>query len=160
MAQTTVNLVGSVLSTKSNMDPPEAIITTAASHDESADATAVNAGQADEDQSSIPPAQINNNTLPDKNDWRSKAKNLHRIVEQIDQEPMGIVIFKWCLILFGSVMLGIVLFLTGEVIYAWSSGELKAQQELALAHLANMRSLNASKVNNFGTTTEAIVDRI
>ena len=38
--------------------------------------------------------------------WRTTAKKMHRMVEQIDQEPLGIVIFKWCLILIGSIMLG------------------------------------------------------
>ena len=142
MAQTTANLVGSILT---NMEIPEAI--TISSHENDGDLTAV--GGQMEDQM-LPPAGgstavsggqtvVNNSNMPNKN-WRSKAKNIHRIVEQIDQEPMGIVIFKWCLILIGSVMLGVVLFLTGEVIYAWSSGELKHQQELALANLANLRS--------------------
>ena len=41
-----------------------------------------------------------------KKSWRSKAKRMHRVVEQVDQEPIGIVIFKWCLIFIGSAMLG------------------------------------------------------
>ena len=52
-----------------------------------------------------PPSTSSDLPMTNK-DWRSKAKKMHRIVEQIDHEPLGIVVFKWCLILIGSVMLG------------------------------------------------------
>ena len=41
-----------------------------------------------------------------KKSWTVKAKRMHRVVEQVDEEPIGIVIFKWCLIFIGSAMLG------------------------------------------------------
>jgi hypothetical protein len=69
-----------------------------------------------------------------KPNWRKSAKTFHRIVEQIDDEPISIVIFKWFLILIGIVMLGIVIFFMGEVIYAWTSGQLRIDQEMALAN--------------------------
>ena len=59
------------------------------------------------------------------------------MVEQIEHEPIGIVIFKWILIIVGIIMLGVVLFFMGEVIYMWSSGELKRERELKLANLTN-----------------------
>ena len=52
------------------------------------------------------PPSISSDLPMTNKDWRSKAKKMHRIVEQIDHEPLGIVVFKWCLILIGSVMLG------------------------------------------------------
>ena len=87
---------------------------------------------------------------------------MHRIVEQIDHEPIGIVVFKWCLILVGSVMLGVVLFLTGEVIYLWSSGDLKKQQDLALATLQQQNKTNhTGGANNPSTSssTETFLDQ-
>ena len=36
-----------------------------------------------------------------------------------------------------KLILGVVLFLTGEVIYAWSSGQLRQEKELALANFKN-----------------------
>ena len=36
-----------------------------------------------------------------------------------------------------KLFLGVVLFLTGEVIYAWSSGQLRQEKELALANFKN-----------------------
>ena len=36
------------------------------------------------------------------------------------------------------------LFLTGEVIYAWSSGQLRQEKELALANFKNQASTNGS----------------
>ena len=98
MAQTTANLVGSVL-----METPEAIITSEEA-----------AGTDSEDR------QQHSEPIKSKQGWKAKAKKLHRMVEQIDNEPIGIVVFKWCLIIVGTVMLGVVLFLTGEVIYDWS----------------------------------------
>ena len=53
---------------------------------------------------------------------RSTLKNLHRIVEQDDREPICVILFKWGLIIAGALMLGVVLFFMGEVIWAWTTG--------------------------------------
>ncbi len=57
------------------------------------------------------------------------ASNFHRVVEQVDKEPMAIIVFKWLLILVGVGMLCVVFFFMGEVIYLWSTGDL-AQQKM------------------------------
>ena len=64
-------------------------------------------------------------------DWRQ----LHRAVEQMDNEPICIIAFKWILIVVGAIMLGAVIVIMSEVIYSWSSGELAAQQERRLQAL-------------------------
>ena len=89
MAQTTANLVGSVLSRNDDIqvDDPE-------------------------DPSQNP--DLNHDIMIDHElpldsspkSWTVKAKRMHRVVEQVDQEPIGIVMFKWCLIFIGSAMLG------------------------------------------------------
>ena len=56
-------------------------------------------------------------------------------------------VFKWLLILIGSMMLGVVLFLTGEVIYDWSTGELKQQQDKALANVQNQNHTTSTEAN-------------
>ena len=66
-----------------------------------------------------------------------KASTFPRLVEQFEEEPIAIVIFKWILIGVGIVMLGVVLFFMGEVIYQWSSGQLKEEREKILEKLAN-----------------------
>ena len=43
---------------------------------------------------------------------------------------------------------GVVLFLTGEVIYAWSSGQLRQEKELALANFQMDISTNGSSENS------------
>ncbi len=148
MAQTTANLVGSVLS-RSNMDhnTPEAIVT----HEDQETAHVMiqdSDPEANQNLGNLSSAHVaSGGTLHSagltfyqscsindkwthavvfvgsKIDWKSKAKRIHRIVEQIEQEPLGIVVFKWCLIMIGSVMLGVVLFLTGEVIYSCFNGD-------------------------------------
>ena len=109
------------------------------------------------------PASTSSDLPMTNKDWRTKAKKMHRIVEQIDHEPIGIVVFKWCLILVGSVMLGVVLFLTGEVIYLWSSGDLKKQQDLALATLHQQNKTNhtsgANNLTTFSSSTETFLDQ-
>lgn len=56
---------------------------------------------------------------------RSTLKNLHRtIVEQEDKEPVFVVVVKWILIVIGAAMLAAVVFIMGEVIYAWMAGDL------------------------------------
>jgi len=166
MAQTTANLVGSVCQPNRNMDTPEAVIAPAC------EVVARDVEAPTAHRASIPDRELEESTqyhvgtgrppsissdLPMTNkDWRSKAKKMHRIVEQIDHEPLGIVVFKWCLILIGSVMLGVVLFLTGEVIYLWSSGDLKRQQNLAMA------AFNKTKTNettNSSSTTDSFLDQ-
>ena len=102
------------------------------------------------------PASTSSDLPMTNKDWRTKAKKMHRIVEQIDHEPIGIVVFKWCLILVGSVMLGVVLFLTGEVIYLWSSGDLKRQQDLAMAAFNNSL-FNKTKSNQTNTNSSSTV---
>lgn len=79
-----------------------------------------------------------------KKGWKNKAKRIHRIVEQMDDEPVCIVIFKWCLILVGSVMLGVVLFLTGEVIYSWSTGDLNRPAKSLNNLTPNVNGTNSS----------------
>lgn len=165
MAQTTANLVASVCQPNRNMDTPEAVIASACevATREVEDPTAHRASIPDRDleESSQyhvgtgrPPSTSSDLPMTNK-DWRTKVKKMHRIVEQIDHEPLGIVVFKWCLILIGSVMLGVVLFLTGEVIYLWSSGHLKKQQELALA------SVQQNKTNEtiHSSSTETFLDQ-
>ena len=66
-----------------------------------------------------------------------KASTFPRLVEQFEEEPIAIVIFKWILIGVGIVMLGVVLFFMGEVIYQWSSGQLKEEREKIMENLAN-----------------------
>lgn len=51
---------------------------------------------------------------------------------------------------------GVVLFLTGEVIYLWSSGDLKKEQELALAILEENLAANETMVS---TSTETFLDQ-
>ena len=55
------------------------------------------------------------------NQW----KKLHRIVEQMDDEPCCIILFKWLLIIVGLGMLIAVIEIMGEVLYAWFSGDLE-----------------------------------
>ena len=84
MAQTTANLVGSVLSRTGEdiqVEDPE-------------DPNGV------QDQEDLEPRRDSQKS------WKIKARRMHRVVEQVDQEPIGIVIFKWCLIFIGSAMLG------------------------------------------------------
>jgi hypothetical protein len=48
------------------------------------------------------------------------------------------------------------LFLTGEVIYLWTSGDLKKEQELALAILEENK---AADETIFSTSTETFLDQ-
>ncbi len=53
---------------------------------------------------------------------QSGLKGLTRTaVEQEEHEPISVVVFKWALILAGSVMLGAVIYIMGEVIVEWIS---------------------------------------
>lgn len=121
MAQTTANLVGSVCQPSNrNMDTTtatEAVISAC----EEGDASAHRASAPDRDVEDIRRPPSTSSDLMTNKAWRTTAKKMHRMVEQIDQEPLGIVIFKWCLILIGSIMLGVVLFVMGEVIYNYFS---------------------------------------
>ncbi len=54
---------------------------------------------------------------------RPTLKGLTRAVEQDEQEPLSVVIFKWALIFAGSVMLGAVVYIMGEVIWDWIVSE-------------------------------------
>lgn len=67
-------------------------------------------------------------------------KKLHRIVEQMDDEPCCIILFKWLLIIVGLGMLIAVIEIMGEVLYAWFSGDLE-------------RSLKISKIPSNDTYT-------
>ena len=60
------------------------------------------------------------------------------MVEQVENEPTFVVIFKWTLIVIGLAMLGAVLFFMGEVIYDWSSGKMEKERKIILESLANM----------------------
>jgi len=131
MAQTTANLVGSVLSSSRTGDLDIQV--------ENQDNPSQNPDH-DLDLDELPSSSRRDS----KKSWTVKAKRMHRVVEQVDEEPIGIVIFKWFLIFIGSAMLGVVLFLTGEVIYAWSSGQLRQEKELALANFKNQASTNGS----------------
>ena len=51
---------------------------------------------------------------------------------------------------------GVVLFLTGEVIYLWTSGDLKKEQELALAILEENKAADETMVS---TSTETFLDQ-
>jgi len=125
MAQTTANLVGSVLSSSRTGDLDIQVEDNPSQNpDHDLD--------HDLDLHELPSSRRDS-----RKSWTVKAKRMHRVVEQVDEEPIGIVIFKWCLIFIGSAMLGVVLFLTGEVIYAWSSGQLRQEKELALANFKN-----------------------
>jgi len=153
MAQTTANVVGSVCQTSNrNMDTSEGVIAAC----EEGDGSAHRASAPDRDVEDIGRPPSTSSDLMTNKAWRTTAKKMHRMVEQIDQEPLGIVIFKWCLILIGSIMLGVVLFLTGEVIYLWSSGDLKKEQELALAILEENLAANETMVS---TSTETFLDQ-
>jgi hypothetical protein len=65
-------------------------------------------------------AQNGDKTTTDVSQW----KKLHRIVEQMDDEPCCIILFKWLLIIVGLGMLIAVIEIMGEVMYEWFSGDL------------------------------------
>lgn len=69
---------------------------------------------------------------------RSTLKNIHRLVEQEESEPLCVILFKWGLILAGAAMLGIVMFIMADVIYGWASGTLVAQQMRKRERLASL----------------------
>lgn len=56
---------------------------------------------------------------------KSTLRNLHRVVEQSEEEPLCVIIFKWTLIVVGALMLGLVMFIMGEVIHAWITGTME-----------------------------------
>ncbi len=58
---------------------------------------------------------------------RSSARSLHRLVEQDEREPLCVIIFKWTLIVVGAAMLGVVIFIMGDVIYSWATDTLEHQ---------------------------------
>ena len=70
------------------------------------------------------PARVQNSDKSSEN--VSQWKRLHRIVEQMDDEPCCIILFKWLLIIVGIGMLVAVIEIMGEVLYAWFSGNLEA----------------------------------
>ena len=61
----------------------------------------------------------------------SQWKKLHRIVEQMDDEPCCIILFKWLLIIVGLGMLIAVIEIMGEVLYAWFSGDLEQNYRIS-----------------------------
>lgn len=62
------------------------------------------------------------------------CKRFHRIVEQMDDEPCCIIVFKWLLIVVGLGMLIYVIEIMGEVMYMWFSGDL--EEKLQASKLA------------------------
>lgn len=94
MAQTTANLVGSVLSSSRTGDLDIQVEDNPSQNpDHDLD--------HDLDLHELPSSRRDS-----RKSWTVKAKRMHRVVEQVDEEPIGIVIFKWCLIFIGSAMLG------------------------------------------------------
>ena len=90
-----------------------------------------------------------------------KASTFPRLVEQFEEEPIAIVIFKWILIGVGIVMLGVVLFFMGEVIYQWSSGQLKEEREKIMENLANNNiniNVTSTDDSDIGTMNTNIKD--
>ena len=88
-------------------------------------------------------------------------KRLHRIVEQMDDEPCCIILFKWLLIIVGIGMLCVVIEIMGEVLYAWFSGDLEKEllaSRIAFKHFSSSKNVstisNATSLNNL--TTEGL----
>lgn len=81
---------------------------------------------------------------------RSTLMSLPRmVVEQHEKEPVCILIFKWLLIIAGATMLGIVLFIMGEVIYAWTTGTLNESRSIFAFGKANRHvEQNATQTGN------------
>jgi len=119
MAQTTANLVGSSYISKSVAMPSES-------------------SPADEENPEIQVPTGARSPTKAREGWKRRASSFHRVVEQIENEPTFVVIFKWTLIVIGLAMLGAVLFFMGEVIYDWSSGKLEQERKIILESLANM----------------------
>jgi hypothetical protein len=85
----------------------------------------------------------------------SQWKKLHRIVEQMDDEPCCIILFKWLLIIVGIGMLCVVIEIMGEVLYAWFSGDLEKEllaSRIAFKHFSNLNKTEAStEASNMAT---------
>ena len=94
-------------------------------------------------------------------------KRFHRIVEQMDDEPCCIIVFKWLLIVVGLGMLIYVIEIMGEVMYMWFSGDLEEKlqaSKLALksrpflinstTHLSESRISDSLEFEN--TTTNSL----
>ena len=77
-----------------------------------------------------------------KRTWRQ----MHRAVEQMDDEPICIIAFKWILIVVGATMLGTVIVIMSEVIYSWSSGELAAHHVRWLKNITSQDNKNLSSL--------------
>ena len=82
-------------------------------------------------------------------------KKFHRIVEQMDDEPCCIILFKWLLIIVGIGMLCVVIEIMGEVLYSWFSGDLEKEllaSRIAFKHFSNLNKTQAStEASNMST---------
>ena len=79
----------------------------------------------------------------------SQWKRLHRIVEQMDDEPCCIILFKWLLIIVGLGMLCVVIEIMGEVLYSWFSGDLEKElliSRIAYKHFSSLNETDESTV--------------
>ena len=92
----------------------------------------------------LPPTRGDRNN--EKNsDNVSQWKKLHRIVEQMDDEPCCIILFKWLLIIVGLGMLIAVIEIMGEVMYAWFSGDLEKNLHAIKKDLKEASMLNPTE---------------
>jgi len=164
MAQTTANLVATCLSNSNNMEtenintndieaPAEDV------HDNSGPESSVSNRKLAATGRSRKPSLVQERWKEEQN-WMKKASTFPRLVEQFEEEPIAIVIFKWILIGVGIVMLGVVLFFMGEVIYQWSSGQLKEEREKIMENLANNNiNINVTSTDSdIGTMNTNIKD--
>jgi len=74
-----------------------------------------------------------------KSSSSARLKTLHRVVEQDEREPICVIFFKWALIVVGTVMLGAVIFIMGDVIVRWAA---KAMEDAANDYRAAKTALN------------------
>ena len=84
---------------------------------------------------------------------------MHKIYFRRPPTPphRGDVFYGMSLTISLSISSGVVLFLTGEVIYLWSSGDLKKQQQLAMANLQQLNRTNETTM--VSTSTETFLDQ-
>ncbi len=85
-------------------------------------------------------------------------KQAHRLLEQDDQEPLSTVLFKWVLIVMGLIMLGAVLYLMGEVIYAWSTGTIDTISKSRRRYLSVVNATRLKAAKTGAAPTAADVD--
>ena len=134
MAQTTANLVSclqvssttsSRLLSDANIDakdqePPD-------DHPEQGKKYAVSGDPVTDSTVSTPPPGITRSTDKSGGGKKRTWKDMHRVIEQMENEPVCIIVFKWLLIVVGAVMLGVVVVIMSDVIYDWFSGHLAEQ---------------------------------